>query len=42
MKRKMTPDELRAWYAARTARIEELRQHIARLEAELARKRKPA
>jgi hypothetical protein len=40
--RKWTPEEWRAWRAARQARLRELRAHIARIEAELAAKNKPA
>jgi hypothetical protein len=40
--KKWTPDEWRAWREARDARLRSLRSHIARIEAELAAKRKPA
>jgi hypothetical protein len=44
MKRKRwTPEEKRAWQAARDARLRELHGHIERIKAELAAtKRKPA
>jgi hypothetical protein len=35
-----TPDEWRAWREAREARLRDLRAHIARIEAELAAKKK--
>jgi hypothetical protein len=35
-------EEWRAWREARRARLQELRAHIARIEAELAAKQKPA
>jgi hypothetical protein len=40
----MTPEEWRAYKAAREARIRRLRDHVARIEAELAarRREKPA
>jgi hypothetical protein len=43
-RKKWTPDEYRAWRAARDARIRELRGHVERIEAELAGKgkQKPA
>jgi hypothetical protein len=42
MKRKWTPEEWRAYRAAREARIRELRAHVQRIEAELEAKRKSA
>jgi hypothetical protein len=42
MKKKWTPEEWRAWRAAREARIRELRAHVERIKAELEAKRKPA
>jgi hypothetical protein len=39
-KRKWTPEERAAWEAARDARLDELRRHIARIEAELAERRR--
>jgi hypothetical protein len=43
MKKKWAPEEgWRAWREAREARLRELRSHIARIEAELAAKKKPA
>jgi hypothetical protein len=41
-RKKWTPEERRAWLAAREARLRDLRSHIARIEAELAAKKKPA
>ncbi len=43
-RKKWTPDEFRAYKAAREARIQELREHVQRIKAELeARRRaKPA
>jgi hypothetical protein len=38
--KKWTREEWRAWRAAREARLRELRGHIARIEAELAAKKK--
>ena len=38
--KKWTPDEFRAWKAAREARIKELREHVTRIEAELEAKRR--
>jgi hypothetical protein len=40
MKRKWTPDEFRAYKAAREARIRELREHVQRIKAELEARRK--
>ena len=40
--RKWTPEEWRAWRAARQARLRELRNAIARIDAELAEKKKTA
>jgi uncharacterized small protein (DUF1192 family) len=42
--KKWTPEEFRAYKAAREARIKELREHVERIKAELAAKRreKPA
>jgi hypothetical protein len=41
-RRKWTPDEgWEAWRAKREARLRDLREHIARIEAELAAKKKP-
>jgi hypothetical protein len=37
--KKWTPDEYRAWRKARNARLRELRDHIRRIEAELAARR---
>ena len=37
-----TPEEWRAWRAAREARLFELHAHIERIKAELAAKKKPA
>lgn len=46
MKRKkkifLTREAYQAWFDAREARIQELRAHAARIDAELAAKRKPA
>jgi hypothetical protein len=43
MKRKKpSPDESRAWREARDARIKALYARAAKIEAELAAKRKPA
>ena len=44
MKKKWTPEELRAYKAAREARIENLRAHVERIKTELEAKRraKPA
>lgn len=46
MKRKkkifQTREEYRAWLESREARERDLRNHIARIEAELAAKKKPA
>ncbi|HEU5490294.1 MAG TPA: hypothetical protein VFU84_05820 [Gaiellaceae bacterium] len=39
-KNRWTPDEFRAYKAAREARIQELRDHVERIKAELAAKRK--
>ena len=36
-----TPEEYRAWLEAREARERELRGHVARIEAELAARKKP-
>ncbi len=41
-RKKRTPEELRAWWQARGARIRELRPHEERIRAELAAKKKPA
>ena len=41
-RKKMTPEELRAWKAGRRARQEELHLHIERITAELAGKKRPA
>jgi len=41
-RKKWTPEEWRAWRAAREARLRELRSHIARIDAELAAKKRPA
>ncbi len=41
-KKKETPEEFRAWWDAREARIRELHRHIEKIRAELAAKRKPA
>jgi hypothetical protein len=41
-RRKMTPEELRAWKEAREARQRELQWHIERITAELAAKKRPA
>jgi len=41
-RKKWTPEEYRAWRAAREARQRELHGHIERIEAELAAKRKQA
>jgi hypothetical protein len=38
-RKKWTPDEYRAWRKARNARLRELRDHIRRIEAELAARR---
>jgi hypothetical protein len=38
--KKWTPEEWRAWREAREARLRELRSHLARIEAELAAKKK--
>lgn len=38
--KKWTPEEWKAWRAAREARLKELRSCIARIDAELAAKRK--
>ena len=38
-RKKWTPDEYRAWRKARDARLRELRDHIRRIEAELAARR---
>jgi hypothetical protein len=35
----MTPEEFRAWWEAREARIQELRRHESRIRAELAARR---
>lgn len=42
--KKWTPEEFRAYKAAREARIENLREHVERIKAELEAKRreKPA
>ena len=40
MKRKLTPEEFRAWWNAREERIRELRAHEARIRAELEAKEK--
>ena len=40
--KKWTREEWRAWRAARRARLKELHRLIARIEAELAAKKKPA
>jgi hypothetical protein len=42
MARKWTPEERRAWREARDARQRELQEHIRRIKAELAAKRKTA
>ena len=39
-RKKWTPEEWGAWRARREARLRELRQCIARIDAELAAKRK--
>jgi hypothetical protein len=41
-RRKWTPEERRRWRERHEARLRELRSHIARIEAELAAKKKPA
>ena len=42
-RKKWTPEEgWPAWRAARAARLREIRNHMARIEAELADKKKPA
>lgn len=41
-RKKWTPEEWRAWREAREARLAELRGCIARIDAELAAKRKTA
>jgi hypothetical protein len=41
-RKKWTPEERRAWWEAREARIRELRGHAERIRAELAAKKKPA
>jgi hypothetical protein len=43
-RKKWTPDEFRAYKAAREARIQELREHVQRIKAELeaTRKTRPA
>ena len=41
-RKKWTPEEWRAWRAARQARLRELRGAMARIDAELAEKRKHA
>ncbi len=38
--KKWTPEEFRAWKAAREARIKELRDHVERIKAELEAKRR--
>ncbi len=40
--KKWTPEEWRAWRAAREARLRELHGHIERIKAELAGRDKPA
>jgi hypothetical protein len=40
-RKKWTPEEWRAWRASREARLRELHGAMARIEAELAAKRKP-
>jgi hypothetical protein len=40
MKRKKTPEEIRAWREAREATARELRDRIERIRAELAAKQK--
>jgi len=40
--KKWTPEEWRAWRAARDARLAELHAHIERIKAELEAKKKPA
>ena len=39
-KSRWTPDEFRAYKAAREARIQKLRERVERIQAELAAKRK--
>ena len=41
-RKKRTPEELRAWWQARDARIRELRAREERIRAELEVKKKPA
>ena len=41
-RKKQTPDEFRAWWNAREARIQDLRRRAERIRVELASKRKPA
>jgi hypothetical protein len=41
-RKKWTPEEWRAWRAAREARLRELHDHIERIRAELEAKKKPA
>jgi hypothetical protein len=41
-KKKWTPEERREWWAAREARIQELRGHAERIKAELEAKKKSA
>ena len=41
-RKKWTAEEWRAWREARAARLSELNAHIARIDAELAAKGKPA
>jgi uncharacterized small protein (DUF1192 family) len=38
--KKWTPEEFRAYKAAREARIKQLRDHVERIKAELAAKRR--
>ena len=38
-RRKMTPEEFRAWWDAREARIQELRRHEERIRVELEERR---
>ncbi len=40
--KKWTPEEFRAWRAARQTRMRELHGHIERIKAELAAKQQPS
>jgi hypothetical protein len=42
MKKRWTPEQHRAWWKARDARLRELQAHIDRIRAELSARQKPA